>query len=112
MGWIEVLTAVASGSVCGFIAGSIAGYYAGWAYKIEQDQLKKRVDSLWGTQNTQKGVAAREAITLEKVEMAGKIAAVLKEEGKPDEKLAKVFGVAAEHPEVSLKFIEKMGRTI
>jgi len=111
MGWIEVFSAVAAGAVCGSIAGSLAGYYAGWAFKTQLDMLERKVNGIWGSMNSAKGVGAREAITLEKVEMAGKIAAIMKNPATPPkDKLTQLFGVAAEHPETSLKFLEKMGR--
>lgn len=110
MGWIEVISAVAAGAACGSIAGSVAGYYAGWQFKVQLDQLVHRVDSLWGTQNSQKGVAAKEQMTLEKIQVAGKIAGIMKEPGDAKEKLGKIFNVAAEHPELALKSLEKLGR--
>lgn len=109
MGWLEIAGAVGAGAVCGSVAGSLAGYYAGWAFKTQLDMLERKVNGIWGSVNSAKGVNAREAITMEKIEMAGKIATILKQKGEPKEKLEQVFAVASEHPEMTLKMLEKAG---
>lgn len=107
--FIEVLTGFVGGVVAGVVGGSIAGYYAGWQYQIELEHLKRRVDSLWGVQNSAKGVAAREERSEEMQNAISEAAIIIKGGGSNEEKTAKLAEVATKYPRVAMKIGKQLG---
>lgn len=106
---IEVITGVISGAAAGFIAGGLTGYFSGWQFANHLELLKKRVDSLWGSENAASGVAARQEQAAEMEAAMIEAAQIVKEEGDEKQKQMKLLALASKYPRVAMKLVRKLG---
>lgn len=73
-------------------------------------QLEKRIKSLEMGNMSQKGIVAREELANEEAEVMMKGAAILKDEGIPqNEKMKHLIALGMQHPKVATKLIKKFG---
>jgi uncharacterized protein with von Willebrand factor type A (vWA) domain len=104
---IEVLSGLFAGAIGGFVGGSITGYFAGWQFSTALDMLKKRVDTLWGSTNSEKGVEAR---TLNATQEAAIMAqAVALWQSNDSDKMQKLVALAAQNPQMTQRLLKKFG---
>jgi len=101
------LTGAIAGFIGGSIAGAVAGYYQGWKYKTDLDVIKKRVETLWGFENTQKGNDAKAAQAAQEAALMAEAATIFQAGG--EDKMKKLAALAAQNPAIAMKLMRKFG---
>lgn len=104
-----VFSGLIAGAAAGFISGGIFGWLSGWQYSAKLIELERKINQLWGSFSSEKGVAKREEMSAEVQEVMLQAAAIWKTEGDEKEKINKLLGLATQHPAVAMRLMKQFG---
>lgn len=106
-----ILEAVISGFVggcfAGFIGGSILGWFSGWQYSSKIIELDRKINQIWGSFNSERGVAGKAENAAQEAALMAEAAAIFQSDDA--DKMKKLMGLAAQHPALAMKLMKKFG---
>jgi len=105
----SVIAGFIGGIVAGFIGGSITGWFSGWQYSSKIIELDRKINQIWGSFNSGKGVNARAEMDEQVQATLAQAMQIWKGEGDQGEKVNKILGLAAENPKVAMKILKQLG---
>lgn len=104
-----IVAGLASGAVGGFIGGSIFGWFAGWQYSSKIIELDRKINQIWGSFNSGRGVDARAEQSAEMQAALAEAMQIWKGEGTQEEKTKQLMNLAGQHPAVAMKILRQLG---
>lgn len=97
----------AAGLISGAICGSTMGWFVGWQYQAKLIEFERKLNQLWGSFSSQKGVDARVENASQEAALMAQAAAIFQSED-PD-KMKKLAALAAQNPALAMKLMKKFG---
>ena len=104
-----VISGLIAGAATGFIAGGIFGWLSGWQYSAKLIELERKINQIWGSFNSGRGVDARQQQDQETQEVLAQAVSIWKSEGDQSKKIDGVLALAAQHPKVAMKLLKQVG---
>lgn len=107
--WEGVISGFIGGCFAGFIGGSFLGWFSGWQYSAKIIELDRKINQIWGSFNSQKGVDGKAQQSQEMQAMMTQALLIWKGEGTQQEKMAKLVELAASNPAMASKLLKQVG---
>lgn len=102
-----IISGFIGGCFAGFMGGAVLGWYSGWQYSAKLIEFERKLNQLWGSFSSEKGVNARAENAAAEASLMAEAAAIMQTDD-PD-KLKKVAALAAQNPQIAMKLAKKLG---